>query len=61
MIVPWNDAGALREATERYELAAILAEPVPANMGVVPAGRRGSSSCCASAPTRPARCSSSTR
>jgi glutamate-1-semialdehyde 2,1-aminomutase len=37
VIVPWNDAGALREATERHELAAILAEPVPANMGVVPA------------------------
>jgi glutamate-1-semialdehyde 2,1-aminomutase len=37
VIVPWNDAPALTEATERYELAAILAEPVPANMGVVPA------------------------
>ena len=37
VIVPWNDAAALLEATERYELAAILTEPVPANMGVVPA------------------------
>jgi glutamate-1-semialdehyde 2,1-aminomutase len=37
VIVPWNDAQALTEATERYEFAAILAEPVPANMGVVPA------------------------
>jgi glutamate-1-semialdehyde 2,1-aminomutase len=36
VIVPWNDAHALTEATERHELAAILAEPVPANMGVVP-------------------------
>ncbi len=36
VIVAWNDADALREATDRYELAAILAEPVPANMGVVP-------------------------
>ncbi len=36
VIVPWNDPGALVEATERHELAAILAEPVPANMGVVP-------------------------
>jgi glutamate-1-semialdehyde 2,1-aminomutase len=36
VIVPWNDADALVEATERHELAAILAEPVPANMGVVP-------------------------
>jgi glutamate-1-semialdehyde 2,1-aminomutase len=36
VIVDWNDAEALTEATQRYELAAILAEPVPANMGVVP-------------------------
>ena len=36
VIVPWNDFEAVREASERYELAAILAEPVPANMGVVP-------------------------
>jgi glutamate-1-semialdehyde 2,1-aminomutase len=36
VIVPWNDAAALVEATERFALAAILAEPVPANMGVVP-------------------------
>jgi glutamate-1-semialdehyde 2,1-aminomutase len=36
VIVPWNDPDALAAATERYELAAILAEPVPANMGVVP-------------------------
>jgi glutamate-1-semialdehyde 2,1-aminomutase len=36
VIIPWNDAEALVEASERYELAAILAEPVPANMGVVP-------------------------
>jgi glutamate-1-semialdehyde 2,1-aminomutase len=37
VIVPWNDPDALIEATEHHELAAILAEPVPANMGVVPA------------------------
>lgn len=36
VIVPWNDPRAVREACERYELAAILAEPIPANMGVVP-------------------------
>jgi glutamate-1-semialdehyde 2,1-aminomutase len=36
VIVPWNDQEAVIEATERHELAAILAEPVPANMGVVP-------------------------
>jgi glutamate-1-semialdehyde 2,1-aminomutase len=37
VIVPWNDPEALAEATDRHEFAAILAEPVPANMGVVPA------------------------
>ncbi len=36
VLVPWNDAEALREASERHELAAILAEPLPANMGLVP-------------------------
>jgi glutamate-1-semialdehyde 2,1-aminomutase len=36
VIVPWNDPAAVTEATERYELAAIIAEPIPANMGVVP-------------------------
>jgi glutamate-1-semialdehyde 2,1-aminomutase len=37
VIVPWNDPEALRTATARYEFAAILAEPLPANMGLVPA------------------------
>jgi glutamate-1-semialdehyde 2,1-aminomutase len=36
VLVPWNDAGALIAASERHELAAILAEPLPANMGLVP-------------------------
>jgi glutamate-1-semialdehyde 2,1-aminomutase len=36
VLVPWNDADALLEASERHELAAILAEPLPANMGLVP-------------------------
>ncbi len=36
VIVPWNDEVALREAVERHEFAAILAEPIPANMGLVP-------------------------
>jgi len=36
IIVPWNDPDALIAATERHELAAILAEPLPANMGLVP-------------------------
>jgi glutamate-1-semialdehyde 2,1-aminomutase len=35
VIVPWNDPDALLAATERHELAAILAEPLPANMGLV--------------------------
>ncbi len=37
-ILPWNDAEALLAATEEGEpIAAILAEPIPANMGLVPA------------------------
>ena len=36
VVVPWNDPEALIEASGRHELAAILAEPVAANMGVVP-------------------------
>ena len=35
-VVPWNDPDALRVATESGEpLAAIIAEPLPANMGLV--------------------------
>ena len=36
VIVPWNDRAALAAALEAGEVAAIIAEPVPANMGVVP-------------------------
>jgi glutamate-1-semialdehyde 2,1-aminomutase len=36
IVVPWNDPAALIAATERHELAAIIAEPLPANMGLVP-------------------------
>lgn len=36
VIVPWSDPEALAAACARHELAAIIAEPVPANMGVVP-------------------------
>ena len=36
VIVPWNDPEALAEATSRHALAAIIAEPAPANMGLVP-------------------------
>ena len=36
VLVPWNHFDALRAASERHELAAIIAEPLPANMGLVP-------------------------
>jgi glutamate-1-semialdehyde 2,1-aminomutase len=36
VVVPWNDERALRAALAEHEVAAILAEPYPANMGVVP-------------------------
>jgi len=36
IVVPWNDPDALVAATERHDFAALLAEPVPANMGLVP-------------------------
>ncbi len=36
VIVPWNDPQAVVTASEQHQLAAILVEPVPANMGVVP-------------------------
>ncbi len=36
VVVPWNDRDALTAATNHYELAAIVAEPYPANMGLVP-------------------------
>ena len=36
VVVPWNDAQALLEAVRREAPAAIIAEPIPANMGLVP-------------------------
>jgi glutamate-1-semialdehyde 2,1-aminomutase len=36
VIVPWNDREAVARALEEHEVAALLAEPVAANMGVVP-------------------------
>ena len=35
VIVPWNDPAALRAAFAEHEVAALLAEPYPANMGLV--------------------------
>jgi glutamate-1-semialdehyde 2,1-aminomutase len=36
VIVPWNDFEAIGEAVDTHRPAAVIAEPVPANMGVVP-------------------------
>jgi glutamate-1-semialdehyde 2,1-aminomutase len=36
VVVPWNDPDALASALADREVAAILAEPLPANMGLVP-------------------------
>jgi len=36
VVVPWNDRDAVRRALAEHEVAALLAEPVAANMGVVP-------------------------
>ena len=35
-IVPWNDFLAVEQAVDMYEPAAILCEPIPANMGLIP-------------------------
>ena len=37
VVVPWNDREALERATEQHAVAAIIAEPCPANMGLIPA------------------------
>jgi glutamate-1-semialdehyde 2,1-aminomutase len=36
VVVPWNDPRALERALEEHPVAALIAEPIPANMGVVP-------------------------
>jgi glutamate-1-semialdehyde 2,1-aminomutase len=36
VVVPWNDREAVARALDSHPVAALLAEPVPANMGVVP-------------------------
>ncbi len=36
IVVPWNDRAAVASALEEHEVAALLAEPIAANMGVVP-------------------------
>jgi glutamate-1-semialdehyde 2,1-aminomutase len=37
VVVPWNDPPALAQALAEHEVAAVILEPVAANMGVVPA------------------------
>ena len=37
VVVPWNDREAVARALDEHEVAALLAEPLPANMGLVPA------------------------
>ena len=36
VVVPWNDPDAVRAAFAEHELAAVICEPYPANMGLVP-------------------------
>ncbi|MEA2349107.1 MAG: glutamate-semialdehyde -aminomutase [Thermoleophilaceae bacterium] len=36
IVVPWNDAGAVEAALAAQPVAALLCEPAPANMGLVP-------------------------
>jgi glutamate-1-semialdehyde 2,1-aminomutase len=36
VVVPWNDIDALERALERHPVAAVILEPIAANMGVVP-------------------------
>jgi glutamate-1-semialdehyde 2,1-aminomutase len=37
VVVPWNDRDAVGRALAEHPVAALVAEPLPANMGVVPA------------------------
>ena len=60
VIVPWNDTDAVVEAISRGRPAAVIAEPIPANMGVVPPAP-GFSRRSGTRPPRRAPCSSSTR
>lgn len=37
IVIPWNDPASLKAACAVHQFAAILAEPLPANMGLIPA------------------------
>ncbi len=60
IVVPWNDPDAVERALAEHEFAAILAEPYPANMGLVPPAD-GFLELLRDRATATARCSSSTR
>lgn len=36
VVIPWNDREAAADALEKHEVAALLVEPIAANMGLVP-------------------------
>jgi glutamate-1-semialdehyde 2,1-aminomutase len=36
VVVPWNDPAAVRAAFAAHDFAALIVEPIPANMGLVP-------------------------
>jgi len=36
VVIPWNDSPAFSRALAEHEVAAVILEPIPANMGVVP-------------------------
>jgi glutamate-1-semialdehyde 2,1-aminomutase len=38
LVLPYNDLAAVADALDQYEVAAVITEAVPANMGVVPPG-----------------------
>ena len=61
LIVPWNDREAVERALAEHEVAAVLAEPYPANMGLVPPERGLPGLPARGARTPTARCWCSTR
>ena len=61
VVVPWNDREAVERALAEHQVAALLAEPVAANMGVVPPAEGFLELLRERDPRRAARCSSSTR
>ena len=61
IVVPWNDLEALEAALAEREFAAIIAEPLPANMGLVPPEPGFLERRARAGDARRARCWSSTR